>query len=305
MLMNVIKQDSAEAPAAVLLGRLEEVLKRPSILSASIGYAYPWADVDEMGTSIIVVADGNHSAASEGARWLALEAWEMRHQFVGDLPTPAEAIREAAAFDDQPVVISDIGDNIGGGAPGDSTVLLEEMLRQDVPNGLVVLWDPGAVQKCVTAGVGSQANLRVGSKTAGQPGEPVTISGRVRTISDGLFFEPKPRHGGRSENNQGLTAVVETEQRHTIVLTSLRMAPMSLHQILSLGIDPKAKKVITVKAAIAPRAAYMPVAAHFILANTPGATSADLQSFSYRHRRRPLFPWEPEAEYAGGENPNG
>jgi microcystin degradation protein MlrC len=52
-----------------------------------------------------------------------------------------------------------------------------------------------------------------------------------------------------------------------------------------------------VKAAIAPRAAYAPVAAHFIMADTPGPTSNDGVSTEYRHRRRPLFPFEPEAEY--------
>ena len=300
MLMNVIKQDSSEEPAVSMLHRLEEVLQRPSILSASIGYAFPHADVREMGTSIIVVADGDPSAATKSAQWLAHEAWEMRHQFVGDLPSPREAIQQAIAWDRQPVVVSDIGDNVGGGAPGDSTVLLEEILRQNVRNALVVLWDPQGAAECAAVGVQGQVDLHVGGKSSDQPGRPVSITGKVRTLSDGIFFEPQPRHGGRSENDQGLTAVVETDQGPTIVLTSRRMAPLSLYQILSLGIDPLSKKIISVKAVIAPRAAYASVAAHFILADTPGVTSSNLQSFDYQHRRQPLFPWELEATYSSG-----
>ena len=297
MLTKVIKQDSSEKPAATVLRWLDEACQRPSILSASIGYGFAYADVQEMGTSIIVVADGDESAASESAKWLARKVWDMRQEFVGDLLTPKQAVQQAAAFAGQPVVVSDIGDNVGGGAPGDSTVLLEELIRQNVSNALLVLWDPQAAAECAAAGVQSQVSLDVGGKSSDQPGRPVHISGSVRTLSDGLFFEPNPRHGGRSENDQRLTAVVETGQSHTIVLTSHRMAPLSLHQILSLGIDPLAKKIIIVKAVIAPRAAYAPVAAHHILADTSGATSANLFTFDYQHRRRPLFPWESEATY--------
>lgn len=71
---------------------------------------------------------------------------------------------------------------------------------------------------------------------------------------------------------------------------------MSLHQIFSLGVEPYAKKIITAKAAIAPRTAYVPVAAHFILVDTPGPTTANPRLMEYHHCRQPLFPWEPEAQ---------
>lgn len=305
MMMNVSRQDTSQEPASGLLRALERVLSRPAILSASIGYGYPRADVPEMGTAIVVVADGNQAAAAGSAQELARAAWEMRHRFTGEIPTPQAAIREAAACPERPVVVSDMGDNIGGGAPGDSTILLEEILRQGVPGALVVLWDPEAAAHCAAAGVGAHVDLAVGGKSRDQPGRPVPVQGRVRTISDGIFFEPQPRHGGRSDNDQGLSVVVATGQQHTIVLTSRRMAPMSLHQVLSLGIDPRASRIITAKGAIAPRAAYAPVAARFILADTPGATSADLLSFVYRHRRRPMFPWEPDATYTDDASSHG
>src|SRR5262249_30608061 len=90
-------------------------------------------------------------------------------------------------------------------------------------------------------------------------------------------------------------AVVETEDRHTIVLTSRRMAPFSLEQLLSLGIHPERKRVLIVKGVVAPRAAYEPVAGEFILAGTPGATADDPRVLPYRARRRPLYPLEADA----------
>jgi microcystin degradation protein MlrC len=105
------------------------------------------------------------------------------------------------------------------------------------------------------------------------------------------------RHGGWGRNDQGITAVIETEQQHTIVLTSRRMAPMSLEQLLSLGIHPERKQILIVKGVVAPRAAYEPVAREILVVDTPGSTCVDPAQFQYRHRHRPLYPLEPEAKY--------
>ena len=90
---------------------------------------------------------------------------------------------------------------------------------------------------------------------------------------------------------------METANHHTIVLTSRRMAPLSLEQLLSLGIRPERKKILIVKGVIAPRAAYEPITTDILLADTPGSTSANPASFQYRRRRHPLYPLEPDAEY--------
>ena len=91
--------------------------------------------------------------------------------------------------------------------------------------------------------------------------------------------------------------MVETAQQHTFVLTSRRMAPMSLEQILSLGIKPEMKQILIVKGVVAPRAAYAPIAKGIVLVDTPGATSVNPSNFSFKNRRRPLYPLELEAAY--------
>jgi microcystin degradation protein MlrC len=182
----------------------------------------------------------------------------------------------------------DVGDNVGGGSPGNSTVLLEEVLRQKATGALVVLYDPEGVEACVAAGVRAAVELRI-----------VPVRARVKTISDGLFVETQVRHGGWGASDQGTTVVVETEERHTIVLTSRRMPPMSLEQLLSLGIHPERKQILIVKGVVAPRAAYEPIAARIILVDTPGVTANDPRCFTYRRRRRPLYPLEEDAAYGG------
>ena len=68
---------------------------------------------------------------------------------------------------------------------------------------------------------------------------------------------------------------------------------MSLHQLISTGIYPERRKILTVKAAIAFRAAYEPVAAKIIEVDTPGATAVNPARFKYERARRPLFGLEP------------
>src|SRR5882724_13106793 len=284
MLIRISTQYTDEAPAKGLYDDVREALSWPGILSASVAMGFYYADVEEMGASFLAVADGDAAVARRVAQWMARRAWERRHEFAARLPKPHEAVRRAAQSGRAPVVLMDVGDNVGGGSPGDSRVLFDEVLRQGVDNALVILYDPAAVEACVQAGV--RATVRIGD-----------LSGMVRTLSDGRYTETQIRHGGWTHNDQGVTAVVETAQRHTLVLTSRRMAPMSLEQLLSLGIHPERKRILIVKGVVAPRAAYEPIAGEIVLVDTPGVTADDPGAFEYRNRRRPLYPLELDAEY--------
>ena len=297
MVINILKQHTGEEPCLSLMRDVEEAMKRPRILSASLSLGYPYADVEEMGASFVAVADGGLQTAKEAARWMAHRAWERRGEFVADAPFPGEALKEAAACSERPVVLMDVGDNVGGGSAADSTVLLREAIRLGIGDMLIVLKDPESVAACLRAGIGAEISLYVGGKTDEMHGKPVHIRGRVRTLTDGRFVEDRPVHGGGRFYNQGPTAVVETGQGHTLVLSSLPMAPVSLEQVRSAGVNPERIKILVAKGVVAPRGAYQPIAARIILVNTPGSTSADLSRFDYKRRRRPLFPFEPEAIY--------
>ena len=141
--------------------------------------------------------------------------------------------------------------------------------------------------------------LAVGGKTGRQHGDPVEITGHVRTISDGRFVERQVRHGGWTYNDQGVTAVVVTADERRIVLTSRRMAPMSLEQVLSLGIHPEQKGILIVKGVVAPRAAYDAISKQTILVDTQGVTQDNPATLPYSRRRRPLYPLEAGAHYNG------
>jgi microcystin degradation protein MlrC len=127
--------------------------------------------------------------------------------------------------------------------------------------------------------------------------------GHIRTLTDGRYEDPEPTHGGFRFFDAGPTAVLDTADHHTIVLTSRLVPPVSLAQLRAAGVDPHTARIIAAKGVVSPRPAYAPIASEVILVDTPGVTANDLRGFDYRRRRRPLFPLEEDAVYdsAGGD----
>ena len=297
LVINITKQFTGAEPLRSLMAECEAISARPGILSASVVQGYPYADVEELGMSFIVVADGDAALARDAARELARSAWDRRDQFLLDAPSPEKALRHALDAPAGPIVLMDAGDNVGAGSAADSTVLLAAARRLGVCPYLQTLYDPEAVGACIEAGVGRTITLAVGAKTDGLHGEPVTVTGRVHSIAEGRYEEPRPTHGGFRFYDDGVRAVLETTDGHTLVLTSHRAGNTSIEQLYSLGIRPEGYRVVVAKGVQSPRPAYEPIAAEIILVNTPGAAAADLATFEYRHRRRPLYPFEPDATY--------
>jgi microcystin degradation protein MlrC len=88
----------------------------------------------------------------------------------------------------------------------------------------------------------------------------------------------------------GLTALVEIQNQNLLVLTSQRHPPFSLGQLTCLGIQPQHQRILVVKAAIAYKAAYAPIAGTIIEVDTPGLTAVNPARFAYERIRRPMFP---------------
>jgi microcystin degradation protein MlrC len=297
LVVNIVKQYTGEEPMKSIVAGIPEVLTRPGILSASVAEGYPYADVEEMGMAFLAISDGDEAAAREAARYLADLAWERRGALQGDVPSVTEALQYADAAPAGPIVLMDVGDNIGGGSSADSTYLLAEAKRLGIKSFLQTLYDPEAVRRCEAAGPGGQVTLAVGGKTDDLHGSPVTVTGRVRVLSDGLYEDPLPTHGGWRFFDGGITAVLETTDGHTLVLTSRRTGNTSLEQHYSVGVRPEQFKIVVAKGVVSPRPAYMRIAKEIVLVNTPGVTTSDLSFFTYHRRRKPLYPFEPDVSY--------
>ena len=290
MIFNILHQYTNVEPMRPILQEAAQLETKSNVLAANIAAGYPYADVHEIGPAAVVVTDNDPQLAQTEAERLSKMLWNVHNQLDINLPDAAAAVAQAMESEAHPVILVEMGDNIGGGSPGDSTFILSELVRQKADGFVCILYAPQEVEACIRAGVRGEVNLTVGGKSDDLHGSPVPIRGRIRLIHDGYYEETEPRHGGQRYQDQGVTAVVEIEEKNPIVLTSKRQVPFSLHQLFSLGIDPRGVKHIVVKAAIAYRAAYEPIARKIIEVDTPGLTAVNPLHFTYENVRRPIFP---------------
>ena len=187
-----------------------------------------------------------------------LEAYRGTGTCLGGMIDAAvgEAVARARDADGHPVILADIADNTGGGAGGDTTEILRELLRVGARHTTVAsIWDAEAVQACVKAGVGATVTVRVGGKVDPSHGAPLEVTGRVRMLSDGRFVHKGPMFRGL-EGRLGRTA----------------------------------EKILVLKSSVHYRAAFEPLAHTIIEVDAPGLSSSNLGRFTFKHVRRPIYP---------------
>lgn len=297
---GILRMGTDDEPMRGLLATAREHERRPDVLSVSLVEGFPYADVAEMGMSVVAVTDADTALAVEVARSVAAATWERRADFAGFAPGPEEALRRAAAADGAPVVVLDMGDNVGGGSPGDSTHLLHAARRLGVTGVANCVYDPAVALACAAAGVGARVDLSVGGKVDDRHGRPFPIQGEVIAVTDGRFDDPSATHGGARAFDLGTSAGVRTDDGFLLALHSRPEGTWSRLQFSTLGIEPADVPIVVAKGVHAPRAAFEPIASALIWADTPGSTSIDLSAFPFRRRRRPMFPFEPEARFDPG-----
>jgi microcystin degradation protein MlrC len=266
---------------------------RAEVISICIMAGFAYADTTFTGASLIVTTDNNPVLAQRYAQELADILISHQQAALPQFLPPEAAVAQALAQPGGPIILVDSADNIGGGTPGDGAEALRAMLALNVQEGAIVLADPEAVAICWAAGQGAEVTLSVGGKADRWHGEPVTVTGTVRALSDGVFECELPDNHFASFFGQtihmGRTAWLRAAGVN-IILTERKTPPFDLAQLRGVGVVPEQQKMIVVKSAVAYRAAYLPIAAGVIEMDTPGLCSANLGRFPYRHLRRPIFP---------------
>jgi len=219
MLPPIAGQATARGPMRRLYDLADAMERRPGVISISVFAGFPLADIHDAGLSIYVATDRDQALADALADELAEAAWALRREFLHTALSVKDAVARALALDGRPVVLADIADNTGGGAAGDTTGILRELLRVGARSATVAcLWDPPAARACAEAGVGATVSLAVGGRIDPRHGAPLAVTGRVRTLSDGRFVHRGPMCRGL-EGRLGTTAVLDVNDVKIILIS--------------------------------------------------------------------------------------
>ncbi len=281
-------------PMRSFVDRIKAMEGRDGILSVSVAHCFPYGDVAELGTRVLVMADGDKKKADALATKLGEELVALRGKTYPPLRTVAAGVSEGVAFNDLPVVIADPADNAGGGAPSDNTDILRHLIETKVEDAcLGPIWDPIAVRLCFDAGLGAKFWLRFGGKIAVASGQPVDAE--VEVI--GLKRDAWQRFGP-TQVPIGDCAAVRVGGVDVALITN-RTQATGLELFTNLGIDPKQKKIVVVKSTNHFMAAYGPIAKKVIYVESNAPLARDYTKIPYRKAERPIWPLDKDAKPRG------
>jgi len=256
------------------------------VLDLCYSAGFPPSDLHFCGPGVI--SHGySQRAVDAAADALADHVNALESAFAQPLLTPDDAVQQAMAISAQatrPVVIADTQDNPGCGGTGDTTGLLEALVRNRADKaGVCVLTDAKAAAAAHAAGEGADITLALGGCTPLPGVQPFQGTFRVTRLSNGRFLCKGPCVGGR-EAQLGPTALLTIGGVH-IVVASKRMQAYDLEIFRHLGFEPTAQKILVVKSTCHFRADFEPIAERVLVAVAPGAHLVDAREYPYQHLR--------------------
>ena len=293
MLIMGEKSTSDTEPMKSLIPLAVQASDETGILNADISVGFAWGDlpISGMGVSVSYDSEAYATKAFDFRDSIAREVWNRRNEFTvqGEYASNIDnGILRALDAPEPTVFLTDSGDNITAGTPGDTTCFLKALLQRQVPDAVLAgITDPQNTLTCFESGLGARVTLNVGGKLDTVNSHPLRISGEVVNLHD-----PPP-----GCLNDVRTATLQINGI-TLVLTLQPWAFITLKQFKDAGIDPLSHKIVVTKVGyqfpeivdIAPRS---------MMVLTPGFTPLDLNTLPYKKVIRPIFPlddfkWEPE-----------
>lgn len=287
---------TARGPMKRLFDRAREMEQMPQVIAASPFPMQCWLDADEAGWAMVVVANDDQRLADALAEELAELAWSLRDEFqVTESITIDDAVRAGAARAAGTVLLSDTGDSVLGGSGGDSTVILEALLRlaPNVP-ALVPMIDPVAARTLAEAGEGATVRLELGGRST-PLFRPLQVEGTVRAVRDGLLHP-----AGLPQGRIDMGHTVAFHLGGVEVLVTEKAGAAGIHPAVyrHVGIEPAAARMIVMKTAS--NFQYMnSITDEFVRVATPGPTQSDLASLPWTRAPRPIFPLDPTPSWRG------
>ncbi len=268
-------------------------------LSAGLFIGNPFTDVLALATNSFVVANGNESWAVAEAEKLAQAFWAVREHLYQPLISLEEAVAIAqAAVGNGTVVLVDAADATSSGASGDSNAILRALIEHGYTGSVLTpIVDPAAVAAAMHAGIGSTIEVPLGGQLDPARFPPLTVTARVRLLSDGQFINES--HG--SVWDGGDTAVLQVG-KHVVVATSRAVSLYDRSLFYAHGQDPKRFDAVVVKSPHCQHHMFADWAKAMLNVDAPGSTSANLRYLGHTRCLRPIFPldegvtWEPKVQ---------
>ena len=276
---------TSREPMRSFIDKIKLLETQKNILSISVIHGFMAGDVPDLGSRILVITDNAKSEGDRLAAELGFELFSMRGKTRPEFLTAKVAFDTAEVSTASTVVIADVWDNPGGGVPGDSTILLREMLKRGIKDAaLATIWDPIAVRTCFSAGVGATFRLRFGAKLSEFAGEPLDADVIVRqTMREAV------QSFGQSVVPLGDAVWIEVGGID-VILNSVRSQVFNPDAFSNFGIDLKKKKILVVKSTNHFYDAFSRISDDILYAAVDGPYPSQPETNAYHNLMRKIWP---------------
>ena len=262
------------------------------VIACSLCPAYPFQDVPEQGWTAIAVTDNDEGLARRLVEELASDVWAVRHELLPEpMLSPQDALRKAIRIPGAPILVTDSADNVGAGAPGDTTGILEALLQTYADaDGMVLanFTDAQTPDIARTQRVGQTITVDVAGKSDSRYGRPVRVTAKVLCITQGQITDD----GQFSANptvDAGVIVCLGIDNLR-LVLTEHAIWGPQPSVFRKVGIEPFEAKIVVVKSGIGYNVTYGSVAQGVVDADCPGPGSRNIAHYDFKRIPRPMFP---------------
>jgi microcystin degradation protein MlrC len=278
-------------PAKEIIDCLSKWEKHPKVVDVTALFGFAWADVRQLGMSMIAVTNNDADLARRVVDDLCRLALEKKKALTGrekfSLFSVKEGISRAvelAKTANKPIVILDHADRTS-----DTTFVVQELIEQGAQKAAHPLFlDPEAARTCIEAGVGGRVDLRIGAGTHWRDGGPLQVTAKVLWADECKYIGTGPMSKGH-EIDLGPTAVIDIDGIW-LQLTTYEASLIDQDPFIQCGCRPQDFDIIVTKSKTHFRAVYEKLAAEIIIVDAPGQCPADLSEFEYRNAPPGIYP---------------
>ena len=260
-----------------------------NILDCSVVMGFAYADVFQIGISLIVTSKNDPDASKKVIEYMSKLIWDMRESLypkdsVFNVRNGLRKALEIKKNDKKPAVILEHADRMN-----DSTYVLQELVKTSNKRVAVpYFWDPQAAKIAHSAGMGSHILLEVGGKSSSKAGQTLTIE--VEVIWTG---QPQFQMGGLMGKGRpvelGITAIVKIKNI-LIWLISANISAINLDPFEQFGMSHLDFDLVLLRSKTHFRAVWEKESCGIVIVDTPDWGPALLDTLSYKHARKGVFP---------------
>jgi len=276
-------------PVKELIQQLDREFAPGEFLSSSFFCVQPWLDIEEVSSSLVVVASSEDPRVPLKMRRLAQRLWDQRRGFDVEWVAPDDLVDRILREKTRPVIVSEAYDGTTGGAPGDHPGLLSLLLphRTELSASLFLV-DSEAALGAHQVGLGQEFQGIVGANKDKRFGPPLAVKGWVRHLSDGTFVLKGPVFTGKKVE-MGPTAVLELG-RLKLVVGSRAVIAVDPELYRRQQIEPREQDVVAVKSPTLFRPGYASMLGTVLHLDMPGVCRGNLAKVPFSKFGRSLWP---------------